>query len=489
MKLLRSTVSLIFLLVLSTSMGSADTEVVVVGIDGGDWKQIDRLIEEGRLENISRFVKEGQRGELNSVRPVMSPVAWSSYSAGTDPSGTGIFGFLQRQGDGFGPVTAEDIDQPYFWDEIDGRSVIVNVPLTYPPEETEGVMVSGYLSPENGTFTYPESLSDELRDEGYIIEPLSIGYQERSERIVSRSEKAVEKRTDAALDLMREQDPRFVHVTYTGLDRVQHYYPLPSSEEEGEFDAVRRNYEAVDTALGRILEEAGPDTTVILMSDHGFTGVDREVYLNHWMKEQGYLETKKSESLLGRLGITQQRMAPVLEKLHLLRPLKSAMNFMGFQPSETVPQPGMNHINLDETKAYIGNYRGAVYIVDENVEDRERFRQELESELRDIEIDGEPLVDEVRYADEIYEYDHREMPDMVIEATEGNHIVGFLGKGKLYTDDPRKTGMHERTGVIATNDPDLKLREEQDITDIAPTVLDLLNASKPDYMTGESLVD
>lgn len=468
-------------------MGASE-KVAVVGWDGADWRQIQPLLENGDMPNLEKIIEDGDRGNLSTVDPIMSPVAWSSYSTGSDPSKHGIYDFLQFKNGGFKPLTSRDIQQPYFWNQMEGESVVVNMPMTYPPKETEGALVGGYLSSNSTTYTYPSDLTEELNSKGYIIEALSEGYSpDDPDKTVKKSERAVEKRTETALDLYQDYNPEFFHVTYTGLDRLQHYFPLNNSEAENG-NAVSEHYIKLDEELGKIQSELDENTTLIVMSDHGFQELETEIYLNHWMKKKGYLKLEKPDSLLGRLGITQQRVAPMMKRFGLLEPAKKVLNAVGFNPSEDVPQPGMGQIDMEKTKAYAGNYGGAVNIVEENVEDPETFRKDLREELEGLEVEGEKPFQEVAFSEEIYQDADSETPEILTIAKPGFHVVGFLGKGKLYAHETEKSGVHRKQGIIATDSNEFRL-ENANITDVAPTIMEKMNYQKPDHMTGRSLIE
>lgn len=465
-------------------MSSAE-KVAVIGWDGADWNQIKPLIESGNMPNLEQIMHEGDYGNLSSVNPIMSPVAWSSYSTGSDPSAHNVYDFLQYKNGEFTPLTSRDIQKPYFWNEIEQESVVINMPMTYPPQKTDGALVSGYLASNDTTYTYPRELTEELNSKGYIIEALSEGYKpENPNRTVEKSEKAVEKRTEIAIDLYRENNPQFFQVTYTGLDRLQHYFPLKPKTE----GTVAEHYIKLDKELGKIKSELDENTTLIVMSDHGFQELDTEIYLNHWMKEKGYLKLEEPDSLLGKLGITQQRIAPMMKSLGLLEPAKKVLQNIGFNPSEEVPQPGMNQIDMERTEAYAGNYGGAVHIVEDNIENTEELRTEIKKELEEFEIEGEKPFQKVVFSEEVYENKNSETPDLLTITNPGYHIVGFLGEGKTYSHKTEKSGVHRKQGIIATSSKEFNLENAQ-ITDIAPTILEKMNYSKPKYMTGNSLIE
>jgi predicted AlkP superfamily phosphohydrolase/phosphomutase len=482
----RKWIALLLLTVTLVSSGSAQ-KVAVIGLDGADWSQIEPLMEEGEMPNLAAVMEEGSRGNLTSTYPVMSPVAWTSYSTGSDPSVHGVYDFLQRSGEDFRPTTSNTIKQPYFWSAIDGKKVVINQPMTYPPVETDGVLVSGYLASNDTTYTSPPELSGELNEKGYVIEGLSMGFdRDRKDEVLERLNRTVEKRTEVALDLLEEEDPEYFQVVYTGLDRLQHYFPLQPSDDEYS-EAVPAHYRKLDRQIGEIRENLPENTTLIVMSDHGFQKLEREIYLNHWMREKGYLEMEGSPSLMQRLGITQQRVAPGLKRLGLLDIAKKALALVGFDAEKSVPQPKMSDIDLSETRAYAGNYRGAVYINEDNVENPGEFKQQLKTELEDLEIEGEKPFRKVFDTGDIYSRDSEDSPELIAIPEDGYHVVGFLGKGQLSATDTKKSGIHARKGIIAVDRDDLELGDAR-IEDVAPTVLDIMDGERPGHMTGKSLV-
>ncbi len=57
-------------------------------------------------------------------------------------------------------------------------------------------------------------------------------------------------------------------------------------------DVIFDLYMRMDPIVGRVLDEAGPNATVIVMSDHGFASYARKFSLNTWLLENGYLVLK-----------------------------------------------------------------------------------------------------------------------------------------------------------------------------------------------------
>ena len=88
-------------------------QVIVLGFDGMDYGITKRLMEEGRLPNLSRLAEQGTFGPLETAVPPQSPVAWSDFITGMDSGGHGIFDFVHRHADTLQPYlsTSETVPE------------------------------------------------------------------------------------------------------------------------------------------------------------------------------------------------------------------------------------------------------------------------------------------------------------------------------------------------------------------------------------------
>jgi predicted AlkP superfamily phosphohydrolase/phosphomutase len=93
---------------------------------------------------------------------------------------------------------------------------------------------------------------------------------------------------------------------FSSLDQGSHMFwryndsAHPAFEEDELLsDALRTQYRQMDEALGRVLEAVDDETTVVVMSDHGFCAFSWEVNLNTWLAEQGYVRFQDSEESAG----------------------------------------------------------------------------------------------------------------------------------------------------------------------------------------------
>jgi predicted AlkP superfamily phosphohydrolase/phosphomutase len=163
------------------------TRVVIVGMDGMDPGLATKFMREGRMPNFEKLAERGVFRPLDTSHPSMSPVAWSTFTTGTDPSSHGIFDFLTRDPCTYAPMlSSTDIRQAKrvmnigrfvvplekpkikllqrgmaFWKFLGDRhifSIIQRVPITFPPVKFRGLLLSGMCVPDlrgsQGTFSF-----------------------------------------------------------------------------------------------------------------------------------------------------------------------------------------------------------------------------------------------------------------------------------------------------------------------------------------------
>ena len=161
--------------------------VIIFGIDGMDPGITSRFLAEGRLPNFKKLMDKGAFRPLDTSNPSMSPVAWSTFATGVDPSHHGIFDFITRDPCTYAPLlSSTDIGSAsrvvnigkymiplgkpkiellqksqHFWKLLGERyipSIIQRVPITFPPVPFKGLLLSGMCVPDlrgsQGTFSF-----------------------------------------------------------------------------------------------------------------------------------------------------------------------------------------------------------------------------------------------------------------------------------------------------------------------------------------------
>ncbi|MFB6196794.1 MAG: alkaline phosphatase family protein, partial [Halobacteriaceae archaeon] len=150
-------------------------EAVVLGVDGATWDIINRLCESNRLPNVESLLDGGTRGTLDSTRPPMTPLAWTSMATGVNPGKHGVYSFRKQDPDTYEvtPVEYSDIGRPPVWDALNyaGRTVgIVNFPVTAPAPDVDGFFVSGFPAGADDAIVSSPGVREHLPDE-YAVSP------------------------------------------------------------------------------------------------------------------------------------------------------------------------------------------------------------------------------------------------------------------------------------------------------------------------------
>ena len=219
--------------------------LIVVGFDGQDPKITERLMKEGKLPNFKRLADKGCYSPLRTTFPSISPVAWSSFSTGTNPARHNIFDFLDRDRRTYLPVLSSThigglekflkigryrvpLRKPEvrllrkskpFWSilgEYNIWSSIIRVPITFPPDNFYGAQLSAMCVPDllgtQGTFLYFTTRPAEARfKEGGIRIPLAPNGAKRD---------CFETKIQGPENLFREGDPKLELPLTIELDRT-----------------------------------------------------------------------------------------------------------------------------------------------------------------------------------------------------------------------------------------------------------------------------
>jgi predicted AlkP superfamily phosphohydrolase/phosphomutase len=192
--------------------------VVILGLDGLDYGMTQRMLAEGGLPNMEALRKQGCFKPLATTLPSISPVAWSSFQTGTNPGKHNIYDFLTPDLVTYQPkLSSVEIRPPRrmlrigkyriplgradvrllrksrpFWNYLGDRGVfssIIRVPITFPPENLHGVLLSAMCAPDlrgtQGMFSYyttrPER--DGERTGGEVHRVRRIGNMVRAELV------------------------------------------------------------------------------------------------------------------------------------------------------------------------------------------------------------------------------------------------------------------------------------------------------------------
>lgn len=495
--------------------------LLIVGLDGATFDIIRPMVGQGRLPNLARLMSTGSWGEIRSTIPPRSEPAWSAFMTGQNPGQTGSFDFRTYDPTRYTflderIVTADVLSGRTFWDVLGDhgyRVGIITVPVTYPSWEVNGLMLSGFPCPDGAlNYTYPEEWAEELTERyNFPVGHFQKSYSE--DAIIEDGYKMMERRTTLAARLLREENLDVLVLVFGAIDRAQHEFwkyldpafPSYHSERRCRYEgAIACHYEKADESVGRLLECAGEDPLVFIMSDHGAGPHPlRFFHTNCWLRQMGYLKLKRQRDPLQTLlkkGISLvKRMVPNRDMLRRLAPERMV---------ERVRTVTLNIGNVDwpTTVAYRFAMYGPAEGIEINLKGRqeqgivapgseyEALRDEIIRELRDIRDPdtGEAVAERVYPREEIYSgrYLNR-APDIVLVLGDG-YKAGRALVPPIVSPVPLAqaevvSGQHRFNGVFIARGPSIRQGgtvEGLELTDIAPTVLHALGVPVPDDMDG-----
>jgi predicted AlkP superfamily phosphohydrolase/phosphomutase len=485
------------------------------------------------MPRLSDFIRNGVRGPLETTIPPITPTAWVSWMTGKNPGKHGIFEFLLRRKGSSAlpdmPVSARARDGLPFWDilaSVGKRAIVTNVPCTYPPAISNGVMVSDFLTPRGRRdFTFPETLIDEIEArfgpyQLYITEVYAPG---KVDNILNQLFDELEYKTKVNLYLMEHYGWDVLATHYWSTDRFQHelWHLLDEThpffdrkEHAAHINRIHEYWNAVDETIGKLCDAAGEDTTVYMGSDHGFGPIKRFLCFNVWLINEGLL-VLKSDALtrlkraIFRMGLTPDLAYRSAMKMGLahLRLSVGVTNRSKLMKLANALMLSLEDVDWSRTRAFSkGNY-GQIFInlrgreasgIVEPGADYERILNDVINRLRRLTDpeSGQPLIGPIWRREDLYTGPHTdESPDIqFLPSDMANKPLGTLDltSNKFITPVYGNSGDHRMHGVMMGRGPGLRRGIEVTgarIIDYAPTILHTFGVEVPSDMDGRVLED
>jgi predicted AlkP superfamily phosphohydrolase/phosphomutase len=509
--------------------GTRQPKVLVVGLDAATFDLILPWVEAGVLPTLRRLISEGVHARLRSTLPALTPPGWTSAATGRNPGKHNVFNFYRGRAGGLqpAPVTPGDLRSPRVWDiaaQHGLKSIVLRMPLTYPPQESVGVMVSGIMTPK-GTedFVAPASLKAtlEARIPRYRMEVDAENLRQGDLDTFRADAFDLQRvQTEEALHLLRHTDWDLCWVMSHTLDKLQHFfwrymdprhpaYPGPGPYEH----TIRDFHVAFDQALARYLQAVPKDTHVILLSDHGSAPLHTYFCVMNWLANERFLTLHGEGAArrgLAAMGVDARALVRRLKRVGLGWVPKLVPAALKGQVPQAMSSFSKiaSRIDWSRTRAYCPSAPGSGLWV--NLKGREpegivapgaeyeRVIAELRQRLlayRDPKT-GEPVVTAVHRREDIYHGPHAVGgPDLLVETGRTVCMIEGLGRSPLVPAGrapEERTGNHARDGIFVAYGPDVRRGETlatRAIEDVTPTVLYLLGLPVDADMDGAVLVD
>jgi predicted AlkP superfamily phosphohydrolase/phosphomutase len=343
-------------------------------------------------------------------------------------------------------------------------------------EDVNGFVIPGFVSRNEGV-PHPRAVGEKIKRRfgvDRLTGDLDIDVLEKAqsdpELFFERVNRITDEMAEICLYLLQEEKWDFFMSVFMGLDRIHHFFwkyidPSHPQFEENVFSRLVKDfYIKVDRIVSRFLKSVDENTVVMVLSDHGFCPIYREVIINNYLEEQGFLVTNVGKVDLEKSKAVSYGYGDIW------------LNVRGREPR------GL----LDLTKDY------------------DSTRTEISGELKKIEVDGEKPIKDVKKREELWWGAYlNEAPDLNIifnvgyqaarrpEITEKNKLKRYVN------DNPRWSGGHDGThdpsdvpGVIGVLGPSIHGGKEVQVHlwDVAPTILQLMKIPIPADMDGRPLL-
>ncbi len=283
-------------------------KLLLVGWDSADWQVINPLLEKGEMPFLGRIIEQGVMGNLASMEPIISPMLWTTIATGKRPDKHGILGFIEPDPDNRGvrPFASTSRRCKALWNIFSQSGLECQVTgwfAGHPAEPIRGACVSEMFQKASrrpgeewpipaGTVHPPELIAElgglrvhpgEIESEMILpFVPRAAEVDQTKDHHLSTLARMLSESMSvhaAATWLMENRPWDFAAVYFDAVDHLSHAFmpfhpPRLQEVPEREFELYRHvvecTYRYHDMMLGRLMHLAGPDTHIMVISDHGF---------------------------------------------------------------------------------------------------------------------------------------------------------------------------------------------------------------------------
>ncbi len=471
--------------------------VLMIGLDGATFSLLSPLSQEGHLPFLTSLIRKGTVAQLMSTRNPLTPPAWTSMTTGVSPETHGIYDFLRpaflEDGGVFLKINdrRDNHAETVFSIANRGgkRTTTLNFFGFYPAPPLDGHVASGFVPWKHlRGGIHPPELFDALRaskdfdyrdlgmdigEEKKVVQGLDADEHEEWIELQNVRDKAW---TDVMCRLLKNDPTDLAAIVLDGPDKIQHLFwryldPDCVSGEPGEqTDKITRLvtdfYVRMDDNIRRMVEASGPDTNVIITSDHGFGPTDEIVYINQWLADKGYLQWRDGGHGDGRA----QLAADKLKDHQAMIDWKRTVAFC--------PTPSSNAIFIKPD-----NGDGTGITPDRYMEFALKLREEL---LDWKDKDGKPVLAGLDMNKMRGRPFVEPCPDITLKLRDGG-FVSIISSDETVKPRDLADGTHRPEGIFIASGPAFRQDEQVDplnLLDIAPLMLTLLGLPVPKNLEG-----
>jgi predicted AlkP superfamily phosphohydrolase/phosphomutase len=438
----------------------SENKALFIGLDGVPYGLIKQLSERGVMPACAALFDQGTLAEMDSSIPEVSCVSWTSIITGVNPGQHGVFGFYDLEPQSFNIRfhSFDRVSYPTIWSrlgESEKKSVVINVPATYPAQPMNGILVSGFVAPDLEKATWPRSLVSTLLQLNYQTDLDLEKASEHPETLFEGFLSSVYIRASIVRHLLSQDNWSLFFLVFTETDRLHHYlwHTLEDPDHE-HHNTFLDCYREIDTRIGEIVEDFGqaaPEGLVVMASDHGFGRLRTDVNLNRWLCEEGYLAFLPKRKP-GLSSISPNSKAFALDPGRIY--INTDWKFPGGSVS-TEAEYGATLLRLKKRLAALSadETSGGFVLNPRKHSSEQRVMNDV---FRKQELYSGPFMDSA--------------PDLVCLPNSGFNLKAGFGADEVLSETSR-TGMHTQHDAFLYVSKTVDFKRKPTVLDIAPILL------------------
>lgn len=505
---------------------NSSKKLLLIALDAAEPSLVERWIDEGELRNLAQLKKEGTYCRLNSSAEWLAGSPWPTFYTGTLPGEHGFYHYLQWRAEkmDYERPNPDWINATPFWRRLDERLKIieVDIPLTFPAALSNGIIISNWASHDRlyPPLSYPSDKIDWVV-KNFGTPPISDevgGLQSADDLLKLKDEliNAVQLEAELVSSLLKDEEWNLFLCCFSATHRAGHKIwdttnvkdDFSSEQKIKLNNCLKEIYKSCDDAVGKIIKNVSDDTTIFIISLHGF-GENTSL--------ADIMLPKMLSSILTERAEKKNNGGGVLKKIRNSIPLEWRSSVRKLLPvwlqDKMTAYWRMSGTDWSKTKAFplLADLQGYIRI---NLKGRERdgiVEPENYDELCDMIISGlnsffdestnESVIESAKRKDEIFEkgkgFDN--LPDIVVKwkfkPTSSYKRISSKKFGTFEFESPGKnldgrSGNHRPQGFLIAKGSGFNKNSEipaKHIIDLAPTILDYFKINKLPQMKGNKI--
>lgn len=481
--------------------------VIVIGLDGMSWNVLAELFRRGVMSSVNSFRKEGVYGDLKSIIPPFTVPTWTSLSTGVNPGKHGAYSFLMPKKDyGSRLVSSKEVKCPRMHEVLSMKglkSVVINLPLSYPPVALKGVMISDWLYPKCEVF--PNSARSLTKD----YAPLDPLWAQRDPlNYVEKMRLNLESRLGVIERLFLKKSWSLFFVVFSETDFLLHKLYDDIMLGTGLAKEAYKVFDMIDNFIGKIMRNVPRNSLILLVSDHGFTKYRYVVHTNKILRDAGLSKPRivdrgtrssKKISTRKRNFFIPKIFYKAATEVEPARRVLSLLFYAMLGRDVTLPYCAIADPRSSHALMYFTDHFG-IYINSKDVfrnwlmksEEAKIVQNSVKNLLFNVKNPntGDAVFERICTREELFQGPHAKKFPHIILFPEKEHWIdnGIIGK----TVEEKFRINHSLTGIFTACGEEVKRGVELScisIFDIAPTILHCIGLPVPHDTDGKVLLD